>query len=32
MFSWCLRKQDVIAQSTAEIEYVAAITAVNQAI
>jgi hypothetical protein len=32
MFSWCLRKQDVIAQSTAEIEYIAAITAVNQAI
>lgn len=32
MFSWCSRKQDVVAQSTAEAEYIAATTAVNQAI
>lgn len=32
VFSWCSRKQDVVAQSTAEAEYVAATTAVNQAI
>ena len=32
MFSWCSRKQDNIAQSTAEIEYAAIIAAVNQAI
>jgi hypothetical protein len=28
----CLRKQDVVAQNTAEVEYIAAITAINQAI
>ncbi|RVX14481.1 Retrovirus-related Pol polyprotein from transposon RE1 [Vitis vinifera] len=31
-FSWSSKKQDVIAQSTAEIEYVAANATVNQAI
>lgn len=34
-FSWCSKKQEVIAQSTAEAEYVAAVAAVaavNQAI
>ena len=31
-FSWRSKKQDVIAQSTAEAEYVAAVTAANQAI
>ena len=32
MFSWCSRKQDNIAQSTAKIEYAAITAAVNQAI
>jgi hypothetical protein len=32
IFSWSSRKQEVIAQSTAEAEYVAATAAVNQAI
>jgi hypothetical protein len=32
MFSWCSRKQDSVAQSTAEAEYAAATAAVNQAI
>jgi len=32
MFSWCSRKQDNVAQSTAEAEYAAATVAVNQAI
>lgn len=32
VFSWCSKKQDVIAQSTAEAEYVAATLAVNQAL
>ena len=32
VFSWCSKKQDVIAQSTAEAEYAAATAAVNQAI
>ena len=32
IFSWCSKKQDVIAQSTAEAEYVAATAAVNQAL
>ncbi|KAK2371233.1 secreted RxLR effector protein [Trifolium repens] len=31
VFSWCSKKQEVIAQSTAEAEYIAA-AAVNQAI
>ena len=31
-FSWSSKKQDVIAQSTAEAEYVAANATVNQAI
>jgi len=32
MFSWCSKKQVVIAQSTAEAEYVAANASVNQAV
>jgi len=32
MFSCCSRKQDIVAQSTTEAEYVAAIVAKNQAI
>ena len=32
MFSWCSRKQDIVAQSTAEAEYVATALAVNQAL
>ena len=32
MFSWSSKKQDIVAQSTAEAEYVAATAAVNQAI
>ena len=32
VFSWCSKKQDVVAQSTVEAEYVAATAAVNQAI
>jgi DNA repair protein RadC len=32
IFSWSSKKQEVIAQSTAEAEYVAATAAVNQAI
>jgi len=32
IFSWSSKKQEAIAQSTAEVEYVAAIAAVNQAI
>ena len=32
MFSWYLRKQDIAAQSTAEAEYAAATTTVNQVI
>jgi len=31
-FSWCSKKQKVVAQSTAEAEFQAAILAVNQAI
>ena len=32
VFLWCSKKQDVVAQSTAEAKYVAATAAVNQAI
>ncbi|XP_057491374.1 secreted RxLR effector protein 161-like [Actinidia eriantha] len=32
IFSWCFKKQEIIAQSTAEVEYVAAAAAVNQAL
>ncbi|XP_028066702.1 uncharacterized protein LOC114269573 [Camellia sinensis] len=32
MFSWCSKKQEIIAQSTAEVEYAAVTTAVNQAL
>ncbi|KAJ8641623.1 hypothetical protein MRB53_018317 [Persea americana] len=32
IFSWCSKKQEAIAQSTAEAEYVAAAAAVNQAL
>jgi len=32
MFSWCSRKQDNVAQSTAGAEYPAATTSVNQVI
>lgn len=30
MFSWCSKKQDIVAQSTAEAEYIAAASAMNQ--
>ncbi|KAL9439711.1 hypothetical protein AB3S75_025217 [Citrus x aurantiifolia] len=32
VFSWCSKKQEVIAQSTAEAEYIAAVSAANQAL
>ncbi|XP_024025713.1 uncharacterized protein LOC112092835 [Morus notabilis] len=32
VFSWCSKKQDIVAQSTTEAEFVAATTAVNQAL
>lgn len=32
IFSWSSNKQDIVAQSTAEAEYVAATAAVNQAL
>ena len=31
-FSWCSKKQELVAQSTAEAEFIAAIAAANQAI
>jgi len=32
VFSWCSKKQEIVAQSTAEAEFIAATTAVNQAL
>lgn len=32
IFSWCSKKQEVVAQSTAEAEFIAATAAVNQAL
>lgn len=32
MFSWSSRKQEIVTQSTAEVEFIAAIAAVNQAL
>ena len=32
VFSWCCKKQEIVAQSTAEAEVVVATTAVNQAL
>ena len=32
VFSWCSKKQETVAQSTAEVEFVAATAAVNQAL
>ena len=32
MFSWCSKKQDVVAQSTAEAEFIAAAAGANQCI
>ena len=32
MISWCSKKQEIVAQSTAEAEFVAATAAANQAI
>lgn len=32
IFSWCSKKQDIVAQSTAEAEFVAATAAANQAL
>ncbi|XP_056166715.1 secreted RxLR effector protein 161-like [Syzygium oleosum] len=31
-FSWCSKKQEIVTQSTAEAEFIAATTAVNQAL
>lgn len=31
-FSWCSKKQEIVAQSTAEAKFIAAIAAVNQAL
>ncbi|PKI59524.1 hypothetical protein CRG98_020052 [Punica granatum] len=31
-FSWCSKKQEIVAQSTAEAEFIAATTAANQAL
>ena len=32
MFSWCSKKQEIVAKSTAKAEFIAATTAVNQAL
>jgi hypothetical protein len=32
VFSWCSKKQEIVAQSTAEAEFIAATAAVNQAL
>jgi hypothetical protein len=32
MFSWSSKKQDIVAQSIAKAEFIAAITTVNQAL
>ncbi|XP_014632947.1 uncharacterized protein LOC114420512 [Glycine soja] len=32
VFSWCFKKQEVVAQSTTEAEYVAIVATVNQAL
>jgi len=32
MFSWCSKKQEIVAQSTVEAEFIATTTAVNQAL
>jgi hypothetical protein len=32
IFSWSSKKQDIVAQSTTEAKFIAAITAVNQAL
>jgi len=32
VFSWCTKKQEIVAQSTAEAEFIAATTTVNQAL
>lgn len=32
VFSWCTKKQEIVAQSTAEAEFIAATAAVNQAL
>ena len=32
VFSWCSKKQEIVAQSTAEAEFIAATVAVNQAL
>jgi len=32
MFSWCSKKQEIVAQSTAKAEFIAATTAINQAL
>ena len=32
IFSWSSKKQDIVEQSTAEVEFIAATTTVNQAL
>ena len=32
VFSWCAKKQEIVAQSTIEAEFIAALTAINQAL